>query len=151
MWQRYKLYLLAFVIYSIATGVLTVLALVAIRYDETAALALALLVTTLSSGFLGGFALVLGILRDDRVEKERQRAEKAEAAIADWQKRVAETEKRADHERNRADRAEAELQRVHAEYGGEMAERVRRLEMAVGITPATTPADADRSDRPAAQ
>ena len=144
MWQRYKLYLLAFVIYSIATGVLTVLALAAIRYDETAALALALLVTTLSSGFLGGFALVLGILRDDRVEKERQRAEKAEAAIADWQKR-------ADHERKRADRAEAELQRVHAEYGGEMAERVRRLEMAVGITPAAPPDDGDgRSDRPAA-
>ena len=145
MWQRYKLYLLAFVIYSIATGVLTVLALAAIRYGETTALALALLVTTLSSGFLGGFALVLGILRDDRVEKERQRAEKAEAMIA-------EVQKRADHERNRADRAEAELQRVRAEYGEEMADRVRRLEMAVGITPATAADDGDgRSDRPAAR
>ena len=143
MWQNYKLYLMALGIYTVATAALVALEVAATLLGDSAVLAR--LVTMLSGNLLGGFALVLGILRDDRVEKERQRAEKAEAAIA-------EVQKRADHERNRADRAEAELQRVRAEYGGEMADRVRRLEAAVGIMPAppATVAD-DRSDRPAAQ
>ena len=46
------------------------------------------LTVSLSGNASGGFALVLGILRDDRAERERQQAE---------------------HERQRAERAEAEL------------------------------------------
>ena len=130
MWQSYKLYLLALIIYTVATVVLAVLELVAMRYAEAAILAR--WATMLSGGFLGGFALVLGILRDDRVEKERQRAEEAQ--------------KRAEQERDRADRAEAKLQRVRAEYSRETAARLRRLEAAVGIAPAEV-ADDDRSDR----
>ena len=162
MWQSYKLYLLALIIYTVATVVLAVLELVAIRYAETAILAR--VATMLSGGFLGGFALVLGILRDDRFEKERQRAEKAEAAIADWQKRAAETEKQATDWQKRAEQAEqsrqeaeqrqerasAELQRVRAEYSRETAARLRRLEAAVGIAPAEV-ADDDRSSRPMEQ
>ncbi len=141
MWQSYKLYLLALIIYTVATVALAVLELAAIRYAEAAILAR--WATMLSGGFLGGFALVLGILRDDRVEKERQRAEKAEAAIAEVQKRV-------DQERSRADRAEAELLRVRAEYSLETVARLRRLEAAVGIAPAEV-ADDDRSSRPMEQ
>ena len=139
MWQNYKMYLLALVIYTLVTAGLVGLEVAAALLGDSAILAR--LVTMLSGNLLGGFVLVLGILRDDRVEKERQRANKAEAAIAEAQKRV-------EHERNRADRAEAELQRVRTEYGREMADRIRRLEDAVGIVPAA--ADDGRGDRPAA-
>ena len=141
MWQNYKLYLLALGIYTVATAALVALEVAATLLGDSALLAR--LVTMLSGNLLGGFALVLGILRDDRVEKEKQRAAAA----------IAEAQKRAESERNRADRAEAELQRVRSEYNREMADRIRRLEAAVGIMPAppATVADDDRSDRPAAQ
>ena len=162
MWNRYKLYLLAFIIYSVATAVLAVLEVVAVRLDDSAVLAR--LATMLSGSFLGGFALVLGILKDDRYEKERQRAEKAEAAIADWQQQAAESAKRAAEAEKRAEQAEqarreaerrqehagAELQRIRTEYSQETAARLRRLEAAVGIAPVAV-ADDDRNDRPMEQ
>ena len=148
MWQSYKLYLLALIIYTVATVVLAVLELVAMRYAEAAILAR--VATMLSGGFLGGFALVLGILRDDRFEKERQRAEKAEAAIADWQKRAEQAEQGRQEAEQRQERASAELQRVRAEYSRELADRVRRLEAAIGIAPVGV-ADDVHSDRPSEQ
>ena len=125
--ERYKLYLLALVIYTAAAVVMTALDLVAIRYDES--VPLAHLITTLSGGFLGGIALVLGILRDNRVEQALKRAEVAEEQVK--------------QERERADRAEAELQRMRAEFDRNVVDRVRRLEELVGMTP---PAPADDSD-----
>ena len=125
--ERYKLYLLALVIYTAAAVVMTALDLVAIRYDES--VLLAHLITTLSGGFLGGIALVLGILRDNRVEQALKRAEVAEEQVK--------------QERERADRAEAELQRMRAEFDRSVVDRVRRLEELVGMTP---PAPANDSD-----
>lgn len=125
--ERYKLYLLALVIYTAAAVVITALDLVAIRYDES--VPLAHLITTLSGGFLGGIALVLGILRDNRVEQALKRAEVAEEQVK--------------QERERADRAEAELQRMRAEFDRSVVDRVRRLEELVGMTP---PAPANDSD-----
>ena len=155
MWRNYTPYLLAFIIYSLATVGLAVLELAVVRYAEAAILAR--VATMLSGGFLGGFALVLGILRDDRFEKERRRAEKAEAAIADWQKQATDWQKRAEQAEQgrqeaeqRRERASAELQRVRAEYSRELADRVRRLEAAVGIAPVGVADDA-RSDRPSEQ
>ena len=158
MWQRYKLYLLAFVIYTIGTVVLVALEVLAEILGDSALLAR--LVTMLSGSFLGGFALVLGILKDDRYEKEKQRAEKAETDNAVLQKRLAASEKlaaqaghkveQAEQARDRAEaelqrvradaeqarqHAESELQRVRAEHSRETAERLRRLEAAVGIVP----------------
>jgi hypothetical protein len=125
--ERYKLYLLALVIYTAAAVVMTALDLVAIRYDES--VPLAHLITTLSGGFLGGIALVLGILRDNRVEQALKRAKVAEEQVK--------------QERERADRAEAELQRMRAEFDRSVVDRVRRLEELVGMTP---PAPANDSD-----
>ena len=167
MWQRYKLYLLAFVIYTLATAALAALEVLAVYLGDNALLAR--LVTMLSGSFLGGFALVLGILKDDRYEKERQRAEKAEAAIADWQKRAVAAEKRAaqadqaEQTVKRAEqmveqaqqaraRAEAELQRVLAEHSRETAARILRLEAAVGLVPAVAgDAAANPTDPPTEQ
>ena len=144
MWQNYKMYVLALIIYSVGTAALAMLELLAAQLGDSAVWAR--LATMLSGNFLGGFALVLGILRDDRVEKEKQRAEKELQRAAEA---LAAAQKRVEHERNRADRAEAELQRVRTEYNREMADRIRRLEDAVGIVPAGA-ADDDRGDRPAA-
>ena len=158
MWQRYKLYLLAFVIYTLATAALAALEVLAVYLGDNALLAR--LVTMLSGSFLGGFALVLGILKDDRYEKERQRAEKAEAAIADWQKRAIAAEKRAEQaelefrqqaEHERAN-AYAEVQRVRDEYTRETAARLFRLETAVGIATAmAADAAANPTDPPTEQ
>ena len=145
--EKYKMYVLAFVIYTVTAVVTAALQALAIRYDEIAVLAP--IITTLSGNFLGGFALVLGILRDDRSEKQRKRAEKAEGENeklkqenAKYQRQYelaqqqAEQERgRANEERDRAERAEAELQRVRAEREREMEERIRRLEAFTGLTP----------------
>ena len=152
--EKYKLYVLAFVIYSATAVVTATLQALAIRYEEIAVLAP--IITTLSGNFLGGFALVLGILRDDRAEKQRERADKAEGENqklkrqneeyrrqyelaqqqAEQAQQQAEQERdRAAQERDRAARAEAELQRVRAEREREMEERIRRLEAFAGLTP----------------
>ncbi len=138
--EKYKLYALAFVIYS-ATGVVTAtLQALAIRYEEIAVLAP--IITTLSGNFLGGFALVLGILRDDRAEKQRERADKAEGENQklkrqneEYRRQYELAQQQAEQERDRAERAEAELQRVRAEREREMEERIRRLEAFTGLTP----------------
>ena len=161
--QRYKLYLLAFVIYTTSAVVIGALELLAFRYSESATLAR--LVAMYSGSFLGGFALVLGILRDDRVEKERQRAEKAEESAKQAEQKASQAQQQANQaqqqasqaqqdseqlrqqfrqqaeqlqqeaevERRRADRAEAELERLRSEQRWEA--RFRRLEQALGLTP----------------
>ena len=153
--QRYKLYVLAFVIYTATAVVTATLQALATRYEEIAVLAP--IITTLSGNFLGGFALVLGILRDDRAEKERQRAEKAEETAQKAQKQIGElrqamqqAQQQAEQERDRADRAEAELQRVRAEREREIEERVRRLEISAGFAPPES-ADDDSEDEAAAE
>jgi hypothetical protein len=110
---------------------MTALDLVAIRYDES--VPLAHLITTLSGGFLGGIALVLGILRDNRVEQALKRAQVAEEQVK--------------QERERADRAEAELQRMRAEFDRSVVDRVRRLEELVGMTPPAPANDSDATAR----
>lgn len=76
LWQRFKLYLLAFALYTVTAAVTAVLQALALHYESIAGLAP--IIATLSGNFLGGFALVLGILRDDRAEKQRERADRAE-------------------------------------------------------------------------
>ena len=138
--EKYKLYVLAFVIYSATAVVTATLQALAIRYEEIAVLAP--IITTLSGNFLGGFALVLGILRDDRAEKQRERADKAEGENQklkrqneEYRRQYELAQQQAEQERDRAARAEAELQRVRAEREREMEERIRRLEAFTGLTP----------------
>ena len=138
--EKYKLYVLAFVIYSATAVVTATLQALAIRYEEIAVLAP--IITTLSGNFLGGFALVLGILRDDRAEKQRERADKAEGENQklkrqneEYRRQYELAQQQAEQERDRAERAEAELQRVRAEREREVEERIRRLEAFAGLTP----------------
>lgn len=145
--QRYKLYLLAFVIYTTSAVLIGALELLALRYGDAADLAR--LATTYSGSFLGGFALVLGILRDDRAEKERQRAERAEESAKKSEQEASKAQQQAEQwqqqaelERQRADRAEAELERLRSDQRWEA--RFRRLEEALGLSPESE----DENDNP---
>lgn len=159
--QRRRLYILAFAAYTTTLALMTALAWLAFQHSVAAGIVQ--LTVSLSGNALGGFALVLGILRDDRADRERRRADEAvESArkseqkanearrLADQlQKQVEQSQKeaeqlqaQAEQDRQRADRAEAELQRLREEQ--QLEARFRRLEEALGLTPEPGPAD----DRP---
>ena len=165
---RNRLYIMAFAVYTSALLVTAVFAWLAIRYDiasNAAQLAIAI-----TGNGLGGFALVLGILRDDRAQKAEEEAAKARQETAKAKQQADELQKlyvelqqqteqqrqqaeqfrqqaeqerlQAEQERQRAERAEAELQRLRAEHDHEVAARLHRLEIAAGITPPDASDDA---------
>ena len=157
--SRRRLYIIAFAVYTTALLTTTALAWLALQYNTAAGIAQ--LAVALSGNGLGGFALVLGILRDDRAEKERERARKAEESAkksdqiaAEARERAAQFKAEAEVQRQRAERAEAErrqleaerrqleaeLLRSYVERDRAMADRVSRLEAALGLAP---PADSD--------
>ena len=130
---RNRLYIMAFVAYTSALLVAAVFSWLAIQHNT--AVGVAQLTVALSGNGIGGFALLLGILRDDRAQKADERAAKAQQ----------ETEKfkqEAEQQRQRADRAEAELERLRASQDSELADRIRRLEIAAGFAPPEASDDA---------
>lgn len=158
--SRNRLYIMAFAVYTTALLAITALAGLALQYSTAAGVVQ--LAVALSGNGIGGFALVLGILRDDRVQKAEEKAAKARQESEQFKqesehlkqeseqfkqqaeqlkqeseqfKRQAERlEQQAALERQRAERAEAELERVRAERDREIAARIRRLEIAAGFT-----------------
>ena len=157
--QRRQLYILAFTAYTASLMVMAALAWLAIQYNTVAGIVQ--LTVALSGNGLGGFALVLGILRDDRADRERERAEKAEESAKQSERKAitaqqqaeqfqqqAEQERlRAEQERLRAERAEAELQRLRAEYERGIVARVRRIEAALGLASAPDTENNDPAER----
>ena len=84
--------------------------------------------------------MVVGLIRDKRVDearketnKERQRADKAEAAVATANQEAELSRQQAEQALLRAQTAEAELARVRAEYESEVLARIRRLEEFTGM------------------
>ena len=145
--QRNRLYIMAFAVYTSALLVTAVFAWLAIQYNVASSVAQ--LAIALTGNGLGGFALVLGILRDDRVQKAeeetakaRQETAKAKQQADEFQKLYVESQQQAEQERQRAERAEAELQRLRAERDDAVNARLRRLEIAAGITPPDASDDA---------
>ncbi len=147
---RQRLYIIAFAVYTTALLTTTALAWLALQYNTAAGIAQ--LAVALSGNGLGGFALVLGILRDDRAEKERERARKAEESAkksdriaADARQQAAQFQAQAEELRQRAERAEDELRRVRAQRDQAIADRFSRIEAALGLTPPTD-SDAENND-----
>ena len=135
---RKRLYIMAFAAYTSALLVATVFAWLALQYSTAAGVAQ--LAIVLSGNGIGGFALLLGILRDDRAQKADERAAKAEESAkqseqkaAKAQQEIEQLRQQAEQFRQRAQRAEAELERVRAERNQELDTRVRRLEIAAGF------------------
>ncbi len=68
--SRTRLYIMAFAAYTSALLVAAVFAWVALQYSMAAGVAQ--LAVALSGNEIGGFALLLGILRDDRAQKAEE-------------------------------------------------------------------------------
>ena len=118
--QNAKFYVLAFAIILIAKLVTTGLQLLG-AYDPTGH-PVAILAANLSGVTLGGFIMIIGFLRDNRLEQERKRTEAAETLVKEERKRAEAAEtlakeerKRANQERERADREQERADRLMSE------------------------------------
>ena len=149
MWQNVKYYAAAYVVVVIGVLVATGFQLLESLFPEIHPLNK--LAANLSGISVGTVIMVVGLIRDKRVDdarkeasKERQRADKAEAAVAKANRdaelsrqQAEQAREQAEQERLRARKAEAELARVRAEYDTEVLARIRRLEEFTGMrTPA---------------
>ena len=151
MWQNIKYYAVAYGIVVLSVVVSTGLELLEGLFPEFGPLNR--LIANISGITVGSVIMVVGLIRDKRftdaqaeADKQRKRAEKAEAAIGlatqkaelavQQAKQDAEqANQKAEQERLRAQEAQAELARVRAEYEGEVIARIRRLEEAAGLGP----------------
>ena len=139
MWENVKYYALAFAIILAGALVSTGFQLLEGIIPEIHPLNK--LVANLSGVTFGGVIMLLGFLRDKRLDDERKRTATAEAAVktAHAEVKTAQNEAKtaqeeAAQQRLRAERAEAELQRLRAEQDADsIAERLRRLEELNGI------------------
>lgn len=145
MWQNVKYYAVAYVVVVIGVLVATGFQLLESLFPEIHPLNK--LAANLSGISVGTVIMVVGLIRDKRVDdarketnKQRQRADKAEAAIAKAtreaelsRQQAEQAREQAEQERLRAREAEAELARVRAEYDTEVLARIRRLEEFTGM------------------
>ena len=121
MWANIKYYALALVIILVTTLVSTALQL--LEGHLPIGHPVSTLATNLSGVTLGTVIMVIGFLKDNRLDQERKRADDAitEAAAATAEAAVATAKAAAaevviQHERERADRYLAELERFRESY-----------------------------------
>ena len=121
--QNARFYGLAFAIILIAELVTTGLQLLGAYYPTGHPVAI--LAANLSGVTLGGFIMVIGFLRDNRLEQERKRTEAAETLVKEERKRTAAAETLAKEERERTAAAEtlAKEERERANRERERADR----------------------------
>ena len=149
MWQNVKYYAVAYAI--VVLGVLIATGLQLLEGLFPGIHPLNKLAANLSGISFGTVIMMVGLIRDKRVadaqaeaNKQRQRADKAEAAITQANQKaeaaitqanqqVEQASQQAEQERLRAQKAEAELARVRAEYEAEVLDRIRRLEEFTGM------------------
>ena len=113
MWKNIKYYALAFAIILIGAVVSTGLQLVEgslpVGHPASA------LAANLSGVTIGGIIMVIGFLRDSRLEEERRRAEEERQRAEEQRQRAEEEHQRAEEQRQRAEAAEARIQQAQAE------------------------------------
>ena len=121
MWQNIKYYAIALAIILVTTFISTGLQLLE-TYLPTGHPA-STLVTNLSGVTIGAIIMVIGFLRDNRLDQERKRTDSALARAAAAETKAATAEVVIQQERERADRAEeradrylAELERLRESY-----------------------------------
>ena len=123
--QSARFYGLAFAIILIAELITTGLQLLGAYYPTGHPVAI--LAANLSGVTLGGFIMVIGFLRDNRLDQERKRTEAAETLAKQERERADRERERADREQERADRLMSELL-ARQERDDAMEARIRRLE-----------------------
>ena len=135
--QNFKFYALAFVIVVVTTLVSTGLQIAAGYLPDDRIVSI--VAANLSGITIGSIIMVIGFLRDNRVEQERKRADAAEARALDERKRAdaraaeerqrtAEERQRADQERERADRLMDEMNAVRKQYTDATDALIKRLQ-----------------------
>lgn len=166
MWREYIIYPLALALFIGVILAFNGVALLLAEYSPALGKQWA---ASTPGTFLGGFALVLGFLRDQRFREQQERLaqttaerDQATAQIAQLKQQQAEAQQQilqAQHqtalaeqqtaqERQRADYLAAQLQRAQADNAriGELAVRLRRLEAATGIAPPESDRDGGDDD-----
>ena len=138
MWQNVKYYAVAYGVVVFGALISTGFQLLEASFPEIHPLNK--LAANLSGISLGTVIMVVGLIRDKRADearketnKERQRADKAEAAVATANQEAELSRQQAEQALLRAQTAEAELARVRAEYESEVLARIRRLEEFTGM------------------
>ena len=123
--QNAKFYGLAFAIILIAELVTTGLQVLGAYYPTGHPVAI--LAANLSGVTLGGIIMVIGFLRDNRLEQERKRTEAAETLVKEERKRAEAAETLAKEERERTEAAEtlAKEERKRANQERERANQER--------------------------
>lgn len=131
--QSFKYYGLGFAIVVIAVLVSTSRQIAA-GYLPAGQIA-STLVANLSGITIGSIIMVIGFLRDNRLEQERQRtaqaqqrAEAAESRILEERQRAEIERERATQERERADRLLGEMNAVHQRYADATEAIIKRLQ-----------------------
>ena len=114
MWQNIKYYVLALAI--ILLGTFTSTGLQLLPDYLPIGHPVAILAANLSGVTLGSIIMVIGFLRDNRLDQALKRADAAEAKIAESQIKTAIAEALMQQERERADRYMAELERYRESY-----------------------------------
>ena len=112
MWQNVKYYLLAYAV--MVAGVLVSTSMQLLAAHLPTGHPASTVAANLSGITVGGLFMVIGFLKDNRIEQERQRTDRER--------------ERADKERERADRAVAELNRLRDEYENATRALIQRLE-----------------------
>ena len=112
MWQNIKYYLLAYA--AMATGSMVSTALQLLAAEFPTGHPVSALAANLSGITVGGIFMVIGFLKDNRLQQERERTDRER--------------ERADQERERADYAIAELNRLRTEYENATKALIQRLE-----------------------
>ena len=132
IWRNFKFYIVGFAIVIVASLVSTGLEMLPGLFPDIHPLNR--LATDLSGITLGGIIMVLGFMRDTRLEEERERTAEAEAAAKAAQETAKAAQAEAKRQQERAERAEAELARVRYDAAqAEILARLRRLEERYGI------------------
>ena len=121
--RNIKYYLLALIIIVIGEAVSTAMQLLG-GYLPTNHPA-AILVTNLSGITFGGMIMVIGFLRDNRLDQERERTKEEQARAARELERAVRENERATREKERADRLQEELNAARQQYADAARERER--------------------------
>ena len=154
MWQNIKLYVLAYAIMVAGALVSSIFQIVGDQF--AVGHSVGTVSANLSGMSIGGLIMVLGFIRDGRIEEERKRTAEerkrtetaqartavAEARAAAAEARIEREKERAEQERARAEAAEARTDRLIERYQAATESLIRRLEELNGGASDTRPSDA---------
>ena len=155
MWQNIKYYVLALVIIVVAALVSTGLQL--LEGSLPVGHPVSTLAANLSGVTIGGIIMVIGFLRDSRLDEERKRTEEAHRRAEEAQTRAEEAQTRAEEEHNRAEQqrqraeaAEARIQEERERMDGYVRELMRLHENYVSLFQRLQDQDAQNGHTPSA-